>query len=240
EPAAAAPPLVPARAVATPAPAAAVPAAADTASAAAAPAPAQGDAGLDRLALDLMAKEKKVTDARDQLQTQREQAAQEAKASPAASGRPAAAAPPAPSQAELEAAEHLRQLQAEVDRLRKEKESQPAAPAMVASAAAPTRSGPDWSTWYREATSNVRQSLRYPQESLQAGEEGDILVKVRLRRDGSLVRAEMQQRSPYAPLNREALEVFSRIGRFPPLPSDYQPNNPEVDLSMPINFKMND
>ncbi|MDB5978974.1 MAG: TonB family protein [Nevskia sp.] len=241
EPAAVAP-AVQARTVAAPAPAAAVPAATDAATAAAAPAPAQGDAELDRLALDLMAKEKKVADARDQLQTQREQAAQEARTSVAAGGRTTAAAatPPAPSQAELEAAEHLRQLQAEVDRLRKEKEAQPTAPAMVASAAAPTRSGPDWPTWYREATSNVRQSLRYPQESLQAGEEGDILVKVRLRRDGSLIRAEMQQRSPYAQLNREALEVFSRIGRFPPLPGDYQPNNPEVDLSMPINFKMND
>ena len=243
EPSAAAPPPVQARAVAAPAPAAvAVPAAADAASTAAAPAPAQGDAGLDRLALDLMAKEKKVADARDQLQTQREQAAQEAKTSAAANGRTAvaAAAPPAPSQAELEAAEHLRQLQAEVDRLRKEKEAPPAAPAVVTSAAAPTRSGPDWSSWYREATGNVRQNLHYPQDSLQSGEEGDILVKVRLRRDGTVVRAEMQQRSPYSQLNREALEVFSRIGRFAPLPSDYQPNNPEVDLSMPINFKLND
>ncbi len=150
-------------------------------------------------------------------------------------------AAPQPSQAELDAAEHLKQLQAEVDRLRKEKDAQAAAPTVVASAAAPTRSGPVWpAAWYRDATATIRQNLHYPQKSLQDGEEGDVLVKVRLRRDGSIIKTELQQRSSYVLLNGEAIEVFSRIRRFAPLPADYLPNNPEVDLSMPINFKMND
>ena len=212
-----------------------------------APAPAQGDAGLDRLALDLMAKEKKVDEARNQLQAQRDQAALDAKTAAAASNKAAAAsttapvaAPPAPSQAEVDAAEHLKQLQAEVDRLRKEKEAQ-AAQATVASAAAPARSSSEWpAAWYRDATATIRQNLHYPQRSLQAGEEGDILVKVRLRRDGSIVKTELQQRSSYAALNGEAIEVFSRIRRFAPLPTDYLSNSSEVDLSMPINFKLGD
>ena len=243
----AATPPAQARAAAAPAaPAAAAvpgPAPAD-APAGPAPAPTQNDAGLDRLALDLMAKEKKVAEARDQLQAQHEQGTQEARTSVAASGSktsaaaPAAAAP-AQTQAELDAAERLRQLQAEVERLRKEKDAQPAQ-TVVASAANPVRSGPDWPSWYRDATGTVRQNLHYPQKSLQAGEEGDILVKVKLRRDGTIVRSDVQQRSPYADLNREALDVFSRIGRFSPLPGDYQPNNAEVDLNMPINFKLAD
>lgn len=236
----------PARTAATPAaPAAAAvpaPAAADAATGPA-PAPAQGDAGLDRLALDLMAKEKKVADARDQLQVQHEQALQEARNNAAASGKTAvaatAAAAPAPTQAELDAAEHLRQLQAEVDRLRKEKEAQ-SAQTVVASAASPARGGPDWPTWYRDATGTIRQNLRYPQKSLQGGEEGDITVKVRVRRDGTIIGTNLQQRSPYAALNGEAIDVFSRIGRFAPLPGDYQPNSAEVDLNMPINFKLSD
>ena len=233
----------PARAAATAATAAApAPAAVDAANASPAPAPAQSDAGLDRLALDLMAKEKKVTEARDQLQAQHEQAVQEAKTSAAASGKTAAAtaaAAPAPTQAELDAAEHLRQLQAEVDRLRKEKEAQPAQ-TVIASAASPARGGPDWPTWYRDATGAIRQNLRYPQKSLQGGEEGDITVKVRVRRDGTIIGTNLQQRSPYAALNGEAIDVFSRIGRFAPLPGDYQPNSSEVDLNMPINFKLAD
>jgi TonB family protein len=127
-----------------------------------------------------------------------------------------------------------------VERLRKEKEPQAAAPTTIASAAPATRSGPDWPTWYRDATGSVRQNLRYPQKSLQAGEEGDLTVKVHMRRDGSIIRTDLAQRSPYSALNQEAVEVFSRIGRFAPLPADYQPNNAEVDLNMPINFKLSD
>jgi len=227
------------------------PAVADAA-AGAAPAPAQNDGGLDRLALDLMAKEKKLTDARDQVQAQRDQAVQQEQSrAAAASNRTAAAAPaaaataaaaaPAPTQEELAATEHLRQLQDEVDRLRKEKEAQAAQSAVVANAPVPMRSAQDWpAAWYRDATSTIRQNLRYPQRSLQAGEEGDIMVKVRLRRDGSVVKTELLQRCAYTALNSEALDVFLRIRRFAPLPADYLPNSPEIDLSMPINFKLSD
>jgi len=239
-------PARPAAAAAAPA----APAAADAA-AGAAPAPVQNDGGLDRLALDLMAKEKKLADARDQVQAQRDQAVQQEQSrTAAASNRTAAAAPvaaataaaaPAPTQEEIAAAEHLRQLQDEVDRLRKEKEVQAAQSTVVAGAPVPMRSAQDWPVaWYRDATSTIRQNLHYPQRSLQAGEEGDIMVKVRLRRDGSVVKTDLLQRSAYTALNSEALDVFLRIRRFAPLPADYLPNSPEIDLSMPINFKLSD
>ncbi|MBV8062626.1 MAG: TonB family protein [Nevskia sp.] len=224
------------------------------ASAAGAPgAPTTGPAGgteLDRLAQELMDKEKKLADAREQLLAQREQAAQGTRnaapgrpaptnAAPAAAAAGADAPPPAPPAAE---AEKLKQLQAEVERLRTEKEAAQAATTTVASAAAPAaaRSGPDWPAWYREATGTVRQTLRYPEKSLQGSEEGDLTVKVFLRRDGSIVKTELLQRTPYAALNSEALAVFSRIGRFAPVPTDYSPNSAQVDFSMPINFKLAD
>jgi len=224
--------------------AAVLPPASAAAAASTAAAPNQADAGLDRLALDLMAKEKKLTDARDQLQAQKDQAAQEAKAAAAASRTSVAAsvAPPAPSQAELDAAAHLKQLQDEVDRLRKEKDAQAAA-ATVASAASPaaaTHSDQDVQAWYRGSTANIQQHLQYPVKSLQNGEEGDILVRVRLRRDGSIIKTDLVKPSEYADLNREAIDVFSRIGHFAPLPADYSSNSPEVDVSLPINFKLSE
>ena len=233
-----------------PAAAAAAPATpADGNATAANTASAQDGAALDRLAQDLMAKEKKVDEARDQLQAQRDQAAQEARAaSAAATARNSAAAtsattaaPPAPTEAELEAAEHLKQLQAEVEQLRKEKEAQSAAQVAMSSPAQPSHvNNEPPPAWYHSAASAIQQNLRYPQKSLQNGEEGDILVKLKLRRDGSIIKAELLQRSSYVDLNREAVDVFSRIGRFAPLPVDYQPGNTEIDLSMPINFKLSD
>jgi TonB family protein len=231
----------PAAASAAPMPAAAAPAAAPAAAQAAAPAAA--GANLDQLAQDLMLREKKLAEAQQQLQTQREQAAQEAARTAAAAKASAApqpqqaAAAPAPAAAAED--ERLKQLQAEVDKLRKEKEAQAAT--TVASAAPAARSanpGAEWNAWYRDATGTVRQSLRYPQKSLQGGEEGDVMVKVLLKRDGSVVKTELAERTPYSALNGEALAVFSRIGRFPPIPSDYSPGNPQVEMSMPINFKI--
>lgn len=230
---------------------AALPAAANAAAPAAEAAPAQDGPSLDRLALDLMAKERKVAEARDQLQAQHDQALQQTRAAAPAAGRASApassaaaasaAAAPAPGDAELEAAEHLKQLQAEVEQLRKEKEAQSAPQVALASPALASRASSDPPVgWYRGATAAIQQSLRYPPKSLQSGEEGDILVRLKLRRDGSIAKAELQQRSAYDDLNREALEVFSRIRHFAPLPADYQPGNAEVDLSMPINFKLSD
>ncbi|HZR38021.1 MAG TPA: TonB family protein [Nevskia sp.] len=227
--------------VAAAAPAASVTPAAATDTAAAPAPPAGGGTDLDRLAQDLMNKEKKLAEARDQLQAEREQA----KATPVSVANKAAqqqAAPAAaqPGAADADAAEKLRQLQAEVERLRKEKEAQATAAATtVASAAPAVRSGSDFSAWYRDVTGSVRQSLRYPQRSLQGGEEGDITVRVHLKRDGSIVKTEILQRSSYSALNSEALAVFARIGHFSAVPSDYQPGNPEVDFSVPINFKLN-
>jgi len=227
------------------APAAGVPPAAAAAASTAA-APTDGDAGLDRLALDLMAKEKKLSDARDQLQAQKDQAALEAKAAAASAKTSvvasAAAPPPAPSQGELDAAAHLKQLQDEVDKLRKEKEKETAAATVASAASATTTAHSDqaWQAWYRESTANIRQHLHYPLKSLQDGEEGDILVRVKLRRDGSIITTDLQQRSPYSELNREAIDVFSRIGHFSPLPADYSSSSSELDVSMPINFKLSE
>jgi TonB family protein len=233
-------------AASTAVPAAPVPdaaAAAPAASAPAAAAPAGQGANLDQLAQDLMAREKKLAEAREQLQQAQRDQTQEKPAKPAAAPaqQPAAAAAPAPAPAaEQDPAERLKQLQAEVDKLRKEKGPEAAAPTSVASAAPAPRSGPgpDWSNWYRDATGAVRQSLRYPQKSLQGGEEGDVMVKLLLKRDGSILKTELVQRTPYSALNGEALAVFSRIGRFAPVPADYSPGNAQVELSMPINFKI--
>jgi TonB family protein len=219
------------------------PAAADTG---AAPAAAVEGPSLDRLALDLMDKEKKLQDARDQLAAQ-----QHAQAAAPAVGKPRTAASAAPAEGEPAAeastasdqeAAKLKQLQEEVDRLRKEKEVQQAAVAAAASAA-PARSqasasGPDYQTWYRQAMANVRQNLAYPKSSLQDGEEGELTVKVHMRRDGTILGTQVQQRSSYAALNREATDVFTRIGRLQPVPPDYSPGNNEFDVSMPITFKM--
>jgi TonB family protein len=230
--------------------ASASPAASATAGAGTAAAPAaQDQASLDRLAMDLMSKEKKVEEAQKQLQEERDAAAQAAARANAATGKgpagpagPAAAAPPQPTPSETEAAEHLKQLQIEVDRLREEKAAQSAQVALSAPAGAPAAtaasSGGDWSSWYRQAVGTVRQKLQYPQSSEEAGEEGDITVKVRLRRDGGIVSTDLQKRSASTALNQEAIDVFSRVGRFAPLPSGYQPNNQEVDVTMPINFKL--
>jgi TonB family protein len=212
------------------------------------------DAGLDRLAQDMMAKEKKASEAKQELQAlqqQREQqAAQEAKNAAKNSGTATAAAtpaaPPAPSQAELDAAAHAKQLEDELAKLRAEKEAEEkaraaaavatAAPATSSTAAAAPRE--TWNAWYCNARGEVKSNLHYPRASLQAGEEGDVTVKVLLRRDGSVVRVSTVQRSDYPALDNEALAVFSRIGHFPPVPADYSPNSSEVEFSMPINFRV--
>jgi TonB family protein len=80
-------------------------------------------------------------------------------------------------------------------------------------------------------------SQHYPWSARQYGHEGDVLVRMHLSRDGTVLAVTLIRSSGHASLDAEARDVVWRIGRFPPFPFDYLPRIGEFDIDQPISFR---
>jgi len=84
----------------------------------------------------------------------------------------------------------------------------------------------------------IQGSLRYPRMALRQGREGTALVKVRMKRDGTIESVALVKSAGTSSLDEEAQAVFKRIGKFPPLPENFLPTASEFQFEIPITFKL--
>lgn len=92
--------------------------------------------------------------------------------------------------------------------------------------------------FHRKLEAAIRNNLRYPPIARRQGREGSPTVRVRMKRDGTLISVRLVDGSGTESLDREAQEVFYRIGRLPPMPADFMPDASEFDFQLAINFKL--
>jgi TonB family protein len=92
------------------------------------------------------------------------------------------------------------------------------------------------STWEAQLIETLSQNKRYPSDAVSRGEQGTAIVSFTLDRSGNLLNSQIKQSSGYASLDREAVELLSRINRFPPFPTDFQKDT--VTLTIPIKFRI--
>lgn len=83
----------------------------------------------------------------------------------------------------------------------------------------------------------IRRSLKYPWHARQYRQQGDAIVRMHLRRDGTVLSATLVQSSGYSALDEEAREVVLRVRRFPPFPADYRPSRQEFEIDQPVTFR---
>jgi TonB family protein len=205
-------------------------------------APAAQSAGpLDRLAVELMAKEHKAQEARGQqqaLQRQREQSP----GAGAAAETTTTGAPPAPSAAELEAAARAKALEQEVARLKAQREAllkaQQASQAQDQTAPRAPTFTLAASAYYPALLKKIRGAVQYPQNALRDQEEGTCTMRVAFARDGRILNAEETVRIGVLDLDRECREVFTRLGRLPPVPENVEPDKTELVVELPITFRL--
>lgn len=88
--------------------------------------------------------------------------------------------------------------------------------------------------------SKIQSNLRYPRMAARQGRQGTALVKVRMKRDGTIESATLVKSAGTSSLDQEAQAVFKRIGKFPPLPESFLPMASEFQFEIPITFKLVD
>ncbi|MDN5874466.1 MAG: energy transducer TonB, partial [Sinobacteraceae bacterium] len=92
----------------------------------------------------------------------------------------------------------------------------------------------------KELETRIRDNLHYPRLAQRQGRQGTALVRVRMKRDGSIESIELVKSSGSESLDREAQAVFQRIGQLPALPNDFLPKASEFQFEVPIAFKLVD
>jgi protein TonB len=83
----------------------------------------------------------------------------------------------------------------------------------------------------------VAQSVVFPSQASGSGCAGTAKVRVHIRADGAVLRVQLMQSSGVGILDQEALDVFRRIAKFPPvLVKD--PTYTVYVFEMPIIFEL--
>lgn len=84
----------------------------------------------------------------------------------------------------------------------------------------------------------VGRNLHYPPMAARQGRQGTALVRVRMKRDGTIEQVVLVRSSGSGLLDDEARAVFRRIGKLPPLPPDFLPEAAEFQFVIPIRFRL--
>lgn len=80
------------------------------------------------------------------------------------------------------------------------------------------------------------QNKQYPAKARALRQSGRVVVSFEVGEDGSFREVRLLGTSPFSALNEEALELFRRLGRFRPLPSELR--DKRLALEVPIEFRL--
>ena len=90
--------------------------------------------------------------------------------------------------------------------------------------------------WQTELAEVLSRGKRYPPDAISRGEQGTVLVGLILGRTGNLISSHIAKGSGSDLLDREALDLVSRVKGFPFLPSDYTEDTISVTVPIKFNF----
>lgn len=83
------------------------------------------------------------------------------------------------------------------------------------------------------------EKLNYPSKALRNGEEGTVIVALKIDRLGNILNAALKIPCKYETLNEEAINVFKRLGKFPAVPDEIKSNSQEFEMDLDFYFKIN-
>jgi len=115
-----------------------------------------------------------------------------------------------------------------------------AEPDSSSAATNPTLSGRDDAarTFLTEFMAELSRHKYYPRSARVRQQQGKVVVKLSLQRDGAIEEIELEQPSRYPALNRAAVRSVRRMNRFKPFPESL--NRDVWRLSVPFRYSIED
>lgn len=113
----------------------------------------------------------------------------------------------------------------------------PAAPAVVAPPVAAAPSQEDLLANYRRRlTDLLARQQEYPRVAAMRGWEGEVRVRVRVARKGSLLGVTLDHSSGYDILDKHAIAMLEGLGGLPALPDEF--GSSELQVVVPVSYSL--
>ncbi|MDZ7840452.1 MAG: TonB family protein [Gammaproteobacteria bacterium] len=84
----------------------------------------------------------------------------------------------------------------------------------------------------------LQRNMHYPRAARVAGQEGDVVVRFVIDREGNVQSVELESGSGYPLLDREATEMVERGDPFPAMPGDMP--GERLEVRVPVSFHVRD
>jgi len=86
----------------------------------------------------------------------------------------------------------------------------------------------------KKLINTIRKVQRYPKQAIDLGIEGDVIVLIKIDKNGEVINKALTQRSGSRIIDRAALKMISKAEPFPVIPSEL--NLEEFEFSVPLSF----
>ncbi len=94
----------------------------------------------------------------------------------------------------------------------------------------------EWDRYRFQVRERILEALVYPRASKNLGEQGQVKVRLKVERDGTISEAEIAEPSAFLRLNTAALDTVRRVAQLDPLPESY--GAPQWSALVPIDFSL--
>jgi protein TonB len=96
--------------------------------------------------------------------------------------------------------------------------------------------GTPWDRYRMQVRQRIHQALLYPSLSKNLGETGQVKLKLKVLRDGTISGVEIAEPSAFDRLNTAAVETIRRVARLDPFPESHDAN--QWEAVVPIDFAL--
>lgn len=94
------------------------------------------------------------------------------------------------------------------------------------------------SNWQGLVMTHLNKFKKYPKNSLINEEEGKVVLKVEIDKNGNVLSAKIQKPCKFTRLNNEALKIFKYASPLPKPPADLIKGKNSVVLNMPVEYNI--
>jgi len=82
----------------------------------------------------------------------------------------------------------------------------------------------------------IYKNKRYPRQAYSLNQEGKVIVRLKLDKEGQILDLEVIEKGPYKSLTNATLETIKKINRFPQIPDELGVG--EITFRIPIEYKI--
>jgi TonB family protein len=92
------------------------------------------------------------------------------------------------------------------------------------------------SKYFSQVAQTLNKNKRYPRQAYSLNQEGTVVVRLRLNKQGKVLDVKVIEKAPFKSLTNASLEAINSIKKFPVIPEEL--GLEEITFNIPIEYKI--